>query len=87
MLMQVDAALVKERGVTFAVVVVKSYVLTSQRRDQIAARYADHWSGVPVVLMAQDTRGVPKYYGRHDIVDFLASIPVRALPWRKWSLS
>jgi hypothetical protein len=85
--MQIDAALVKEQGVTFAVVVVKPHVLTSQRRDRIAAAYADRWNGVPVVLMAQASRGTPKYYGRHDIVDLLASIPYQSLPWRKWSLS
>lgn len=85
--MQIDAALVKEQGVTFAVVAVKPHVLTSQRRDRIASAYADHWNGVPVVLMAQDSRGKPKYYGRHDIVEFLASVPFEALPWRKWSLS
>jgi hypothetical protein len=85
--MQIDAALVKEQGVTFAVVVVKPTVLTSHRRDQIASAYSAHWSGVPVVLMAQDSRGEPKYYGRRDIVDFLASVRFESLPWRKWSLN
>lgn len=36
--------------------------------------------------MAQDSRGVPEYYGRDDIVRFLAGIPMESLPWKSWSL-
>lgn len=85
--MKVDAALVKEQGVTFAVVVVKRQALSSPDRGATIAGMSRFWPGVPTVLMAQDARGTPEYYGRRDIVRFLASIPVEALPWKSWSLN
>jgi hypothetical protein len=39
------------------------------------------------VLMAQDTSGRPTYYGRQDISRFLASVPMRAIPWREYALN
>lgn len=86
--MNVHAALVKQQGVTFAVVVVKPHVLASvPQRDQAITGFQTYWPGVPIVLMAQDARGVPKYYGRDDVVRFLASVPMKALPWKSWSLN
>jgi hypothetical protein len=43
--------------------------------------------GMPVVLMAQDHRGVPTYFGRRDISHFMASVPLRAIPWRQYSIN
>jgi hypothetical protein len=40
-----------------------------------------------VVLMGQDSLGRPKFYGRRDIVNFLARVPLRAIPWRKYELN
>lgn len=37
--------------------------------------------------MAQDSRGVPTYLGRRDIVKFLAKVPVQAIPWREYTLN
>jgi hypothetical protein len=36
--------------------------------------------------MAQDAHGTPTYYGRPDIVRFMASVPLAAVPWRKYTL-
>jgi hypothetical protein len=55
------------------------------RRAQ--ATYAPAFQFVPIVLMEQDGRGVPTYYGRPDIVRFLASIDFRRLPWKQWILN
>jgi hypothetical protein len=79
-------ALVREQGVDFAVVAVKPQVLrhTSQRDEVVRA-----WSfefGRPAVLMAQDSRGVPTYFGRDDLVRFLRNIYVEQLPWREYTL-
>lgn len=84
--MSFDAALVREQGVTFAVVVVKNHVVSSDssRRDAMNA-FGTHFPGVPIVLMAQDGRGRPTYWGRPDIVRFLARVPVNALPWNRFS--
>jgi len=89
MSMQLDVALVREQGVTFAVVVVKRYVLDSpQDQDAMRATLAPHlgW-GVPIVFMAQDSSGTPTYVGRRDIVNFLANVFVEQLPWRTMTLS
>jgi hypothetical protein len=84
--MSFDAAVVREQGVTFAVVVVKDHVVSSDssRREAIMA-FGAHFPGVPIVLMAQDGRGRPTYWGRPDIVRFLARVPVNALPWKRFS--
>ena len=85
--MRFQAALTKEQGVTFAVVVVKRHVLNPGTRDDAKASFQPVFPGVPIVLMAQDGRGVPEYYGRPDIVRFLAKVPFEALPWREWSVA
>ena len=86
--MQIDAALVKEQGVTFAVVVVKKYVVDNPMEAQQAIRsYSGVFPGVPIVLMGQDPGGRATYYGRKDIVRFLTSVPFRSLPWKRWTLS
>jgi hypothetical protein len=86
--MQIDAALVKEQNVEFAVVAVRCGIIDNRSEANCAqASFAPAFDFVPVVLMEQDHRGVPRYYGRPDIVDFLASIDFRRLPWAKWSLN
>lgn len=84
--MSFDAALVREQGVTFAVVAVKGHVVSSDssRREAIDA-FGAHFPGVPIVLMVQDGRGRATFWGRQDIVRFLAKVPVQALPWRRFS--
>lgn len=79
-----DYALVKEQGITFAVIVVKSHILNDPvSRNDAQGSYQRHFPGVPIILMAQDTRGVPRYYGRNDIVKFLSKINFRRLPWKR----
>jgi hypothetical protein len=60
-----------EQGVTFAVVVVKSHVVNSDssRREAVSG-FGVHFRGVPM-LMVQDGRGRPTFWGRRDIVSFL----------------
>lgn len=83
--MSIHAALVREQGVEFAVVVVKRSVLSGPtQRTQAQRQFAGLFPGVPVVLMAQDHQGVPSYWGRPDLVKFLANIPMEAIPWREY---
>jgi len=84
--MSFDAALVREQGETFAVVAVKGHAVSSDssRREAIAA-FSAHFPHVPIVLMAQDAGGRATFWGRPDIVRFLAKVPVRALPWKRFS--
>ena len=86
--MTIDAALVREQGQVFAVVVVRRGIIdnpTEARRAQAA--YAPAFEQVPIILMEQNSRGVPTYYGRPDIVDFLANTDFRRLPWKRWDLN
>lgn len=86
--MKVQGAVVEEQGVTFAIVVVKRHVLGNQASArQAAASFAPLFPGLPVVLMSQDSTGVPTYLGRQDIVRFLASVPIQAIPWKEYTFA
>lgn len=83
--MQFDGALIKEQGVTFAIVVVKSHVLTSPSKERIRASFIPYFGHVPIILMAQNSRGIPTYDGRRDIVRFLANINPARIPWKHYN--
>lgn len=86
--MTFQGAVIKEQGMTFAVVIVKSHVLNSRTEaDKIIAAFQVVFPGIPVVLMAQDCRRVPTYYGREDISKFMASVPIEAIPWKEYSVN
>lgn len=85
---KIQGAVVKEQGVTFAIAVVKSHILQTQSESQRTARaLIPYFPGMPIVLMAQDSRGVPTYWGRKDIVNFLANIHISQIPWKEYSFS
>ncbi len=83
-----QVAFVREQGVDFAVVVVKPFVMVSPTavRNEMVAGYTREF-GCPAVLMAQDPRGDPTYYGRDDLVHFLSGVLVEQLPWREFTLA
>lgn len=86
--MNFDGAVIKEQGITFAIVVVKPHILNSSQQASTAREsFSPHFPGMPLILMAQNSRGVPTYQGRKDIVKFLASIDHRRIPWKKYSIS
>ena len=88
--MQIDGAIVKEQGVTFSIVIVKSHVIQSQNTAnemrQSLSTIAD-FDGLPMILAAQDSKGVFTYQGRDDIVKFLANIDASRIPWKRYSVS
>ena len=86
--MHFQGAVIREQGQTFAVVVVKRHVIDdrSTAADAIA-NFGPVFPGLPVVLMAQDNSGRPIYYGRKDISRFLATVPMRAISWREFTLN
>lgn len=84
--MQFDGALVKEQEVSFAVVVVKKHIIqNSISAKETAVAFQPYFPGVPIILMAQDSRGIPTYYGRKDIVNFLSHIHPSRIPWKRYS--
>lgn len=83
-----EGAVVREQGVTFAIAVVKKRVLDFRPdADRAAASFAGAFGGLPVVLMAQDAGGQAQYYGRKDIVRFLAHISINQIPWRRYTIN
>jgi len=87
--MKFQGALLKEQGVTFAIVIVKSHILNnhSEANRLIANFKQSVFGGVPVVLMAQNTRGIPTYYGRRDIANFMSRVPLSAIPLKEYTLN
>jgi hypothetical protein len=86
--MRFQGAVIKEQGVTFAVVVVKKYIIGNKlKADRAIQSFQTVFPGIPVVLMAQDARGIPTYYGRRDIVGFMAKVPLEAVPWKEYSIA
>lgn len=85
--MRVQGAVIREQGQTFAVVVVKPHVVQNRSEAADAIRGFMPVFGVPVVLMAQDGRGRPTFYGRPDIARFMSSVPLHAIPWREYTIN
>lgn len=85
--MRIQGAVIREQGQTFAVVVVKPYVVQNRSEAASAIEGLTPAFGVPVVLMAQDSRGRPTFYGRPDIARFMSSVPVNRIPWREYSIN
>ena len=85
--MQFEGAVVREQGVTFAVVVVKKYVVDSptQARSAINA-FSPAFPGMPVVLMGQDSGGRATFFGRQDIAKFLSRISIGRIPWKRYTI-
>ena len=42
--------------------------------------------GMPIILMSLTPQGKPQYYGRKDIVDFLNSVRLNQIPWKKYHI-
>ncbi len=86
--MNFQGAIIKEQGVTFAVVIVKKHVIDSTfTANECICNFQPFFPSLPVVLMAQDYHGRATYYGRKDIVKFLSNIPLYAIPWKKISIN
>ncbi len=86
--MKFQGAVIKEQGVTFGIIIVKPYVLQNQKeRESVVLLGKKAFGAMPIVLMAQNSRGVPTYWGRTDIVNFLSKIPMECIPWREYTFS
>ncbi len=84
--MRIQVAVIREQGQTFAVVVVKPHVIQSRSASAEAIHSFTPVFRMPVILMAQDSRGRPTYYGRPDIAKFMASVPLEAISWSEYAV-
>ncbi|MBY0306777.1 MAG: hypothetical protein K2W86_16690 [Sphingomonas sp.] len=86
--MQFEGAVLREQGVTFAIVVVKRHVVDNRTEAQSAIRsFSPVFPGVPVVLMAQDSSGRATYFGRPDITRFMSHVSPSRVPWKRYTLN
>lgn len=84
--MRVQGAVIREQGVTFAIVVVKPHVVQSHAEATAAIRSFVPVFRVPVVLMAQGSGGRPTYFGRQDLARFLSGVPFHSIPWKEYTI-
>ncbi|KON86591.1 hypothetical protein AF332_07010 [Sporosarcina globispora] len=85
--MQFEGAVIKEQGITFAIVIVKPHVLNNSHSiDDARQGFSRHFPGMPLILMAQDSRGIPTYQGRKDIVRYLANVHISRIPWKRYTV-
>jgi hypothetical protein len=86
--MQIEGALIREQGISFAIVIVKPHVLNSNSECETMRRaLLSVFVGVPIILMAQNHNGIPTYQGRTDIVHFLANIDASRIPWKRFTIN
>lgn len=86
--MQFDGAVVREQGITFAVVAVKPRVVDDRSQAAAVVRsFGSAFPGMPVILMGQGSSGRTTYFGRADITRFLAHISPGRLPWKRYTVN
>ncbi|MDD3023995.1 MAG: hypothetical protein PHE26_08875 [Syntrophomonadaceae bacterium] len=85
--MNFDAAVITEKGITFAVVIVKPEVFKHDFTINEARKvFTKFFPGLPIVLMAQESAAVPTYQGRADLVKFLKTVDFMVLPWKQYTV-
>lgn len=83
-----DGAVIREQGVTFGIMVVKRHVINDHaHRDRVVAQASRAFGGIPTVIMSQDARGTPTFYGRDDIVRFMANVSLSRVPWKRYRVN
>jgi hypothetical protein len=88
--MEIDGAIVREQGVTFAIIIVKQHVTaspTEANEMRASIQTVRDFVGIPIILASQNSQGTFEYQGRRDIVDFLASIDASRIPWKRYSIT
>jgi len=85
---KIQGAVIKEQGVTFAIVIVKHHILNSNTKCEEAQRsFRSLFPSMPLILMGQDSQGVPTYWGRKDIINFLVNIHISQIPWKEYTFN
>ena len=81
--MKIQGAVIIEQGVTFAIVVVKQSVTNyTSKIVRMRHQLQPFFPNMPIILMSQDQKGQPHYYGRKDIVNFLKTVRLDQIPWK-----
>ena len=86
MYMEFSGAVVNERNLLFAIVLVKPTVLSCSYIESLRRDFSTSFNGLPVVLMAQTPNGTTKFSGRRDFINFLYNVPLSRIHWKKFRL-
>jgi len=86
--MKFQGSVIREQGIAFAIVIVKKQVIDNRSEAENAIRtFMPVFPSLPIILMAQDSRGGPTYFGRPDIAKLMAQVPIHAVPWKEYTIS
>lgn len=79
-------ALIREQGITFAVVEVSADVILGGERmiAEERERYRPIFKDAPIVLAGKGPDGRARFSGRPDIVRFLSSTGWARIPWKRY---
>ncbi len=80
--MQGEVALVHEQGQDFAILAVKSNVISNPHLCQEMVAFGEQEFGVRTALLSEDGRS----WGPQDIVNWLEGVFLEQLPWRRFSI-
>lgn len=83
----VQAAAIALTGRPLVVVLVSmDLVHNVGEADMAIETLAPDFGGVPVVLMAQEDDGSPRYYGEAELIHLLDGVPIERMPWKEYPL-
>lgn len=73
------------RGTAFAVVLVKPQAMASERtREDVTEAFSRYFPQVPIVLATETPNGNLTFWGREDLIDYLARRDV-SINWCNYS--
>ena len=85
-MIRIQGSVLKEQGITFAVVIVQKHVLEFKSdRDVALESLRQLFPGMPIVLMCQDARAEPTFWGPQQIVAMLQGVSMEQIPWKEYT--
>lgn len=86
--MQFTGAVIRDRGLTFAVVIVRPHEMSDNAiAERTRAFFQPHFPGLPIVLASKTNPGEPfRYQGPPGPVAVLSSAYDHQIPWSDYIL-
>jgi len=86
--MTLRGTVVTHRGTRFALVEADAELIDSQAESVEALRFlARRFPGLPILLMATDASGRPRYRGPTELVRKAATLKISGLPWNEFDVN
>jgi hypothetical protein len=85
--MNYDAAFIKENGVEIGIFATTMNIINDKMQADNLIKYCENQilAGYQVVLMAQDSQGIPHYYGKQSLVRILEAINFSEIHFRRYT--